>query len=386
MVAMLWYIYHFLKICKMNKGGYLKINSEVYAQWTDFNLVVGDNVFDIKGVDSIAPTVTNYQSGTVAITAEILKNSVTVDAGGEVGVYPKAISKTKFSIYAENAMTVTVSLQTKVVVGVDVIAPPTPLNIWTYNIGTATDTATFESAIGFTLINPTMDGTTIGFDNVGYHIADNAFNSNTDLLNIKTVANITAGNSCFEGCTALTSTGLIATAGFNCFADCTALSSTGLIATAGDSCFTGCTALTSTGLIATAGDGCFEGCTALTSTGLIASAGKSCFAGCTALTSTGLIATAEGRCFEGCTALTSTGLIATAGSDCFYGCTAFTNMDFSNCTNFGTATGYDSVFELITGLTINLKAKAIHQTSNNGAMEGDLQYLFDNNTVNTTWV
>jgi hypothetical protein len=108
----------------MNKGGFFKTNNEVYAQWTDFNLVVGDNVFDIKGVDSIAPTVTNYQIGTVAITAEILKNSVTVDANGEVGVYPKAISKTKFSIYVENAMTVTVSLQTKVVVGVDVIAPP----------------------------------------------------------------------------------------------------------------------------------------------------------------------------------------------------------------------------------------------------------------------
>jgi hypothetical protein len=199
---MLWYIYHFLKICKMNKGGYLKINNEVYAQWTDFNLVVGDNIFDIKGVDSIAPTVTNYQIGTVAITAEILKNSVTVDANGEVGIYPKAINKTKFSIYVENAMTVTVSLQTKVVVGVDVIPPPTPLNLWTYNVGTAPDIATFESAIGFTLLNPITDGTTVGFDNVGYHIADSAFGSNSNLLNIKTVAITTAGNSCFVNCTA----------------------------------------------------------------------------------------------------------------------------------------------------------------------------------------
>jgi len=63
-----------------------------------------------------------------------------------------------------------------------------------------------------------------------------------------------------------------------------------------------------------------------------------------------------------------------------------TNMDFTNCNNFGTTTGDDGVFSFITGLTIALTAKAIHQTSNGGAMEGDLAYLDANNTVTFTWV
>ena len=220
------------------------------------------------------------------------------------------------------------------------------LNTFTFNTGTAPTLVDFETAIGFTLVDGFTDGTVVKFNNTGYAIADNAFKGNVDLLNIATAPNVTAGNNCFYGCTSLTSTGNVTTAGNNCFY--------------------GCTSLTSTGNVTTAGNYCFQNCASLTSTGLITTAGTSCFAGCTSLT--------------------STGNVTTAGNYCFYDCTSLTNMDFTNCNNFGTTTGNDVVFANITGLTINLTAKAIHQTSNGGSMEGDLAYLFANNTVNATWL
>jgi len=180
------------------------------------------------------------------------------------------------------------------------------LNTFTFNTGTAPTLVDFETAIGFALVDGFTDGTVVKFNNTGYAIANSAFENNTDLLNIVTALNVTAGNSCFENCTSLTSTGNVTTAGNDCF--------------------------------------------------------------------------------QNCTSLTSTGNITTAGNSCFKGCTSLTNMDFTNCNNFGTTTGDDGVFASITGLTINLTAKSIHQTSNGGAMEGDLAYLFANNTVNATWL
>lgn len=203
---------------------------------------------------------------------------------------------------------------------------PTYLNTFTFNTGTAPTLVDFETAIGFPLVDGFTDGTVVSFNNTGYTIADNAFNSNVNLLNIATASNVAAGNYSFSGCSSLTSTGSITTAGGECFLNCSSLISTGNITTAGDACF------------------------------------------------------------ESCTSLTSTVNVLTVGNTCFLGCISLTNMNFSNCNNFGTTTGYNYVFDGIIGLTINLTAKAIHQTSNGGGMEGDLAYLFANNTVNVTWV
>jgi len=72
------------------------------------------------------------------------------------------------------------------------------------------------------------------------------------------------------------------------------------------------------------------------------------------------------------------------------------NFNFTNVNNFGaleeispgivTSAGTSNSFLNITGKTITLTAKSIHQTSNGGNLEGDLQYLADNNTVTFIWV
>jgi hypothetical protein len=53
--------------------------------------------------------------------------------------------------------------------------------------------------------------------------------------------------------------------------------------------------------------------------------------------------------------------------------------------NIGSTTGNNSVFDNNTGNNITVIAPAIHQTSNAGGLEGDLDYLDDNNTVTFDW-
>ena len=181
-------------------------------------------------------------------------------------------------------------------------------NFFTFTAGSAPTTLDFETAIGFSLTNPVNDGTTIAFDNTGYHIADNAFAGNTDLISVETAPNVTAGDSCFTDCTSLAS-------GFNS--------------------------------LTTAGESCFKNCTSLAS---------------------------------GFNSLT------TVGDSCFANCTSLTSLNFDNVTNYGTTVGDDTVFSGIVGNTISVTAKTIHQTSNGGGLEGDLDFLNTNNTVAFTWV
>jgi hypothetical protein len=51
----------------------------------------------------------------------------------------------------------------------------------------------------------------------------------------------------------------------------------------------------------------------------------------------------------------------------------------------GNTTGNDAVFNGNTGNNVTVIAPSIHQTSNGGNLEGDLQYLVDNNTVTFDW-
>jgi hypothetical protein len=51
----------------------------------------------------------------------------------------------------------------------------------------------------------------------------------------------------------------------------------------------------------------------------------------------------------------------------------------------GSTTGDNNVFEFNTGNNITVIAPLIHETSNAGGLEGDLQYLDDNNTVTFDW-
>jgi hypothetical protein len=221
-----------------------------------------------------------------------------------------------------------------------------PLNRIEFTTGNAPTIEDLETILGFTLLNPIKTGDVITFDNVGYHIPDIAFIGNNNLMSFDLVNGVTAGTSSFENCTSLTTTSGIVTAGNRSFQNCTSLTNTGSVITAGNFCFVNCTSLTNTGSVITAGLGCFAYCTSLT---------------------------------------TTSGIV-TAGDDCFYECTSLINIDFTNCDNIGQETGYNNVFDGITGNTITITAKTIHQTSNGGNLEGDLQYLADNNTVTFIWV
>ena len=65
------------------------------------------------------------------------------------------------------------------------------------------------------------------------------------------------------------------------------------------------------------------------------------------------------------------------------------NIDVYNLnrvTNFGATTGDESNFIGITGRVITLTTKSIHQTSNGGNLEGDLDLLDTNNTVTFNFI
>jgi hypothetical protein len=53
--------------------------------------------------------------------------------------------------------------------------------------------------------------------------------------------------------------------------------------------------------------------------------------------------------------------------------------------NIGSTTGDNNIFTNNTGNNITVIAPAIHETSNSGGLEGDLDYLDDNNTVDFVW-
>ena len=106
----------------------------------------------------------------------------------------------------------------------------------------------------------------------------------------------------------------------------------------GESCFKGCSNLTSINLpssITSLGKGCFSGCSSLTSINLpssITSLGDWCFGFCSSLTSINLTSsiTSLGKgCFWFCSSLTSISLpssITTIGEDCFKGCSLLTSI------------------------------------------------------------
>jgi hypothetical protein len=267
-----------------------------------------------------------------------------------------------------------------------------PLNRIEYSNGNAPTIEGLETILGFTLLNPIKTGDVITFDNVGYHIPDNAFNGNENIISYDVASDVTAGGSCFSDCTSLTSgfDNLISAAD-GCFVNCTSLTSGfNNLVTAGNGCFPNCTSLISSfNNLVTAGVGCFVNCTSLTSGfDSLTTAGNSCFVNCTSLTSVfDSLTTAGNSCFSDCTSLTGgfQSLISVGGG-CFQNCTSLTILNFDSVDNFGQDTLQNNVFANITGNTITVTAKTIHQTSNGGNLEGDLQYLADNNTVTFIWV
>ena len=80
-----------------------------YAQWTDFSLVAGDNTFDIT---DLSADISNWVAGFVAISPEILANSVTVNIDpNNVGYSIKIVSDTQFIVNAVAPITATITVQ-----------------------------------------------------------------------------------------------------------------------------------------------------------------------------------------------------------------------------------------------------------------------------------
>ncbi len=80
-----------------------------YAQWTDFNIVAGDNVFDIT---DLSASISNWKSGYVVISAEMLANSVTVNQNpNNIGYSIKIVSDTQFIVHVVSPITATITVQ-----------------------------------------------------------------------------------------------------------------------------------------------------------------------------------------------------------------------------------------------------------------------------------
>jgi hypothetical protein len=178
-------------------------------------------------------------------------------------------------------------------------------NIFNYATGQAPTLAAFEAQIGFPLINGAKFGDTIVFDNVGYSVANNAFQDD----------NLTGFFKCSAG-------------GF----------------------------------------------------------GKACFSGNNIekvyltqnFTSDDTVFTINDITHV----FVENGLIL--GNGMFQN----NNLQYINIRsvlNIGETTADDFVFQPITGNNITVIAPSIHETSNAGGLEGDLQYLDDENTVTFDW-
>lgn len=175
----------------------------------------------------------------------------------------------------------------------------------------------------------------------------------------------TIGESCFEGCSALTSIELqstIKTIAKTAFKDCVSLTSFALptaVTSVGIQAFAGCTGLTTfteNAKTYTVGEKCFSGCTSLTSItfSMPTSIGASTFENCTALQSATISKQtgSSSYMFDGCTSLTSitAPLWTSIGTGCFRGCVGFVNFilppkvttinanAFDGCTNMVTFT------------------------------------------------
>jgi hypothetical protein len=82
---------------------------DFYSEWTDFSLVVGDNIFDISNGSA---TESNYVTGYAAPTKALLKNSVVMDVADEQAVVlVKASSTTQFIVNTDIATTGTITAQ-----------------------------------------------------------------------------------------------------------------------------------------------------------------------------------------------------------------------------------------------------------------------------------
>jgi hypothetical protein len=74
------------------------------------------------------------------------------------------------------------------------------------------------------------------------------------------------------------------------------------------------------------------------------------------------------------------------GDTSFRGCGRLNEMNLPSVISYGNTTGNEGVFASIVGNAIQITTPIIHQTSNGGNLEGDLQELDGNNAVTFNWI
>ncbi|MEI7527090.1 MAG: leucine-rich repeat protein, partial [Mariniphaga sp.] len=247
-------------------------------------------------------------------------------------------------------------------------------------------------------------------------LGSKAFENNTEILTFDLPVLETAYDNCFYGCTSVLSFSCtqLVSAGANCFYNCMSASfDLPLLESAGNACFSGClmaytidfplltsagtdcfnacrntTTLTLPSLIS-AGDACFSSCNSVQEYNLtsLESAGDGCFAHWWAVTGFELPAliSAGQNCFTDCWAVTifELPLLETIGDSCFNGCQSAISFNLPSVITLGSgvSTGFDNVFNGITGLNISLTVNSALMICNEGDPDDDIQYLLDNNTV-----
>jgi hypothetical protein len=272
------------------------------------------------------------------------------------------------------------------------------LNQYSFAEGFVPTLAEMETKLGFTLLNPVLVGNTWNFDNVGYSVPDYAF----------LVANMTA----------VIFADSVASIGIQAFIlnQLTSLIIPNSVTSIGDSAFSNNqlqTLTIGTGLTSIP-DGCFgqNPFTSLVIPNNITSIDQSAFEGCTGiinpltlgtgLSEIGMYAFRDcniptviipdnvvilDQCFENSNIETLTlgsGLISSSATQPFAD-NQLTTLNV-NCTTIGNTTENDNIFLNNTGKVLTINALTVHETSNVGGLEGDLQYLVDNNTVTLNWI
>jgi hypothetical protein len=227
----------------------------------------------------------------------------------------------------------------------------TYLNVFEFNEGDDTTLEDMENTIGEPLIDGVKIGNTIYFNNIDYSFVLDG-HSFGFIDRVVTQANI-IGSVAFYG-TLLTQIEA---------PRCTTIS---------DSAFSDCTNLSGYDfpLLETIDENCFANCFSLDAIVFpsLTNIGPDAFSGCENAFMINLPS------------------VMFIESGCFQGCISLEEIEMPLLEELGPSVSDNSVFDGITGQNISVTVPIALQTINGGNLEGDLQYLDDNNTVTFNWV
>lgn len=234
----------------------------------------------------------------------------------------------------------------------EVLEEATFLNRFEFTSGNAPTQLEMEVAIGESLINPLLVNDVWTFGNSKYTIIENSFLESEIKSVLSTAENI--GSYAFGLCNSLTDVNFPIAKTFDeaCFAISSSLVNINIP------------------LATDFGTQCFDSCDNVVEFNLPLGKnfGDLCFLGCI-----------NALIFNLPSAIN-------IGNECFSSCFRAANFNLNSVIILGNSINDEFVFKDITGKNISISVPIALQTINGGNMDGDLQYLADNNTVTFNWV